>query len=151
MGPTPTCLPARVLILYAVCMSIQRPICRYCNINQGKHRGRNKAGIPKFASICNTCWRRRRLLLGPLESPHRKLTVEERRVRRMRVRKDYRKHVGDSCERCGFIALYPCQLDVDHIDDDRTNNDPSNLQTLCANCHRLVTYLRKYPHLGSFV
>jgi 5-methylcytosine-specific restriction endonuclease McrA len=32
-------------------------------------------------------------------------------------------------------------LDVDHIDGDRFNNDPANLQTLCANCHRLKTHL----------
>jgi 5-methylcytosine-specific restriction endonuclease McrA len=31
------------------------------------------------------------------------------------------------------------QLDVDHIDGDHTNNELNNLQTLCANCHRLKT------------
>jgi len=34
-----------------------------------------------------------------------------------------------------------CQLDVDHKDGDRKNNLESNLQTLCANCHRLKTFL----------
>lgn len=43
------------------------------------------------------------------------------------------------CSRCGFIAEDPCQIDVDHIDSDHANNDPSNLQHLCANCHRLKT------------
>ncbi|WP_404997692.1 HNH endonuclease signature motif containing protein, partial [Erwinia amylovora] len=79
------------------------------------------------------------------------LTREERQVLRLRPKKEYRKHLKESCQRCGFIPLFPCQLDVDHIDNDFTNNTPSNLQTLCANCHRLVTYLRKYPHLASFV
>jgi HNH endonuclease len=46
----------------------------------------------------------------------------------------------DSCEKCGFIPEHPCQLDVDHIDGNNANNDPKNLQTLCANCHRLKTY-----------
>ena len=45
----------------------------------------------------------------------------------------------DHCERCGFIPEDTVQLDVDHIDANRSNNDPSNLQTLCANCHRLKT------------
>lgn len=45
----------------------------------------------------------------------------------------------DNCERCGFVPEDPVQLDIDHIDADRSNNDPSNLQTLCANCHRLKT------------
>jgi predicted HNH restriction endonuclease len=47
----------------------------------------------------------------------------------------YRKHV---CERCEFIPEARCQLDVHHIDNDKTNNTADNLQTLCANCHRLV-------------
>ena len=55
--------------------------------------------------------------------------------------KPYRKHKKDYCEACGFVALFQIQLDVDHIDGDSTNNDPSNLQTLCANCHRLKTRL----------
>lgn len=40
---------------------------------------------------------------------------------------------------CGFVAVDPCQLDVDHIDGNSKNDDPSNWQTLCANCHRLKT------------
>ncbi len=44
------------------------------------------------------------------------------------------------CEYCGFVALRSCQLDVDHIDGDHNNNDANNLQTLCANCHRLKTH-----------
>lgn len=44
------------------------------------------------------------------------------------------------CENCGFVALDLCQLDVDHIDGDHHNNNPDNLQTLCANCHRLKTH-----------
>lgn len=47
----------------------------------------------------------------------------------------------DTCSRCGFIPEHPSQLDVDHIDGDKRNNSPDNLQTLCANCHRLKTYL----------
>lgn len=52
-----------------------------------------------------------------------------------------RKTKGSSCELCGFIPVDLVQLDVDHIDGDRSNNDKSNLQTLCANCHRLKTKL----------
>lgn len=43
------------------------------------------------------------------------------------------------CSRCGFIAEDSIQLDVDHIDGNPSNNHESNLQTLCANCHRLKT------------
>ena len=55
-------------------------------------------------------------------------------------RKLARATKGPNCERCGFVPESPVQLDVDHIDGDRANNDPSNLQTLCANCHRIKTF-----------
>jgi hypothetical protein len=50
-----------------------------------------------------------------------------------------RREKKSYCELCNFIALDPVQLDVDHIDNNPSNNDKSNLQTLCANCHRLKT------------
>lgn len=53
------------------------------------------------------------------------------------------KYKKDKCDKCGFVALHACQLDVDHIDGNHSNNDPTNLQTLCANCHRLKTQLNK--------
>lgn len=43
------------------------------------------------------------------------------------------------CEACGFVAIHRSQLDIDHIDGDHNNNSLNNLQTLCANCHRLKT------------
>lgn len=48
-----------------------------------------------------------------------------------------------SCELCGFVPTHSCQLDVDHIDGDHKNNAQGNLQTLCANCHRLKTWLNR--------
>jgi len=47
------------------------------------------------------------------------------------------------CERCGFVPEHISQLDVDHINGDHFDNTPTNLQTLCANCHRLKTYMNK--------
>jgi len=47
---------------------------------------------------------------------------------------------GVGCERCGFIAAHPCQLDLHHIDGDRHNYSAQNCETVCANCHRLITY-----------
>lgn len=57
--------------------------------------------------------------------------------------KPYRRFKKNECEHCSFMAIDPCQLDVDHIDGNHSNNDPSNLQTLCANCHRLKTKVNK--------
>ena len=42
------------------------------------------------------------------------------------------------CECCGFVPTAACQMDVHHVDHDRSNNDPGNLMVLCANCHRLM-------------
>lgn len=49
----------------------------------------------------------------------------------------YRKFLKDKCERCGFIPEHRKQMDIHHKDKNHSNNEESNLQTLCANCHRL--------------
>ncbi len=57
-------------------------------------------------------------------------------------RRPWVAHKKDFCESptCQWQGVFEsCQLDVDHIDGDKTNNDPSNYQTLCSNCHRLKT------------
>jgi len=59
-------------------------------------------------------------------------------------------HKGELCEWCAFIPEHSVQLCVDHIDGDKKNNDPANLQTLCHNCHSLKThqnndYIKKTP------
>lgn len=55
----------------------------------------------------------------------------------------YRAYLKDKCEVCQFIPIHVCQLDIDHRDGNKKNNDPSNLATLCANCHRLKTQNNK--------
>jgi 5-methylcytosine-specific restriction endonuclease McrA len=47
------------------------------------------------------------------------------------------------CEECGFLPEDLGQLEVDHIDGNRHNNDLPNLQVLCCNCHRLKTIRNK--------
>jgi hypothetical protein len=61
----------------------------------------------------------------------------------------YKKYRKDYCENndgrlghgeCTTTIVDPSwQLEVDHIDGNPSNNDPSNLQTLCSCCHRLKT------------
>mgnify|MGYP001583983509 CR=1 FL=1 len=48
-----------------------------------------------------------------------------------------------NCAICGFKPVNICQLDMDHIDGNSLNNNISNIQILCANCHRLKTIMNK--------
>lgn len=62
----------------------------------------------------------------------------------LKYRKDYCENVD---ARLGFtctttIAI-PAMLQVDHIDGNSDNNDPTNLQTLCACCHIHKTFTNK--------
>jgi hypothetical protein len=85
---------------------------RLCSCgNLTMNKGRDAKGNIKYGSKCSKC-----------------------RTFGRRTKKDH-------CEMCGFVAKDPVQLDVDHIDRNSSNNDPSNLQTLCANCHRLKSKL----------
>lgn len=96
-----------------------RPRCikENCN-NLAKKNGHRVNGDWKFYKLC---------------SPHRKALDYAQQGRK---KKGY-------CEKCGFKAERPCQLDIDHINGDNKNNNTMNLQTLCSNCHRLKTYIRK--------
>jgi len=42
-----------------------------------------------------------------------------------------RKHLKTNCEACGWDK----KLQAHHIDQDNTNNEPENIQTLCKPCH----------------
>lgn len=53
-----------------------------------------------------------------------------------------KEKAGFKCTLCGWDKLNPatgkCPLDVDHIDGDSSNHNPSNLQVICPNCHSLT-------------
>ena len=61
--------------------------------------------------------------------------TREKRRRRPKGKWKYQRARKDRCEKCGY-SENPHILEVDHIDGDKLNNDPSNLRTLCPNCHR---------------
>ena len=87
-----------------------RGCCVVCKTNQ-----QTSNGMGKYKPTCNKC-------------------------RKRRYKYAYRRVKKTACEACGFQAVDTTQLDVDHKDGNHHNNDPNNLWTLCANCHRLKTW-----------
>ena len=77
--------------------------------NMTAMQGRDEFGRKRYRSVCNQCHRRGR------------------------------SQKKDRCEwpGCDFKIEHKIQLDVDHKDGNRSNNDPNNVWTICANHHRL--------------
>ena len=50
---------------------------------------------------------------------------------------------SNKCVLCGWGSINPTSgkipVEVDHIDGDHTNNVPTNLRTICPNCHSLTS------------
>lgn len=97
-----------------------KPLCKKCGNNPCTTRGRLADGVrPKYKSVCSSC----------------KSNSNRKRI--------YRSYVKNKCDLCGFMAINKCQIDIDHIDGNHNNDSKENLQSLCANCHRLKTFLNK--------
>ena len=51
-----------------------------------------------------------------------------------------------SCSKCGWDTPHPdtgeVPLEVNHIDGDGLNHDPSNVEVICPNCHSLTSSYR---------
>ena len=107
-------------ILSEINGEVRKAICANCGLVNI-----SKAGIRKNGNIQWKCAVGRRQEKNKRKSPYR------------------RRHLKTYCETCGFVAVNKCQLDLDHIDGNHKNNNPSNFQTLCANCHRLKAYINK--------
>lgn len=70
-------------------------------------------------------------------------------VTKIHIERPWQFHKKEYCEKCGFQAEHECQLTVDHIDGNRYNNEISNWQTLCHNCHALKT-LQNKDHFNRY-
>ena len=100
-------------------------------------------------ALCSVCGHTKIKLRDknrPITSRYRCKAVYKRNI--IKLQYPYAVHKKEFCEHCGFIPTHISQLDVDHVDGDRWNNEPSNLQTLCANCHRLKTHLNNDSDSG---
>lgn len=57
---------------------------------------------------------------------------------------------GEICCKCGYSGDSR-MLDVDHVDEDRANNDLSNLQVLCVWCHAIKTrHVQEHSWSGNY-
>ena len=115
--------------------SFIKSICVICNKYKQQSKGTcKKTGKTKYTALCKRC-----ILIQKGIDPAEYFRIQSRN----RVKKEfkYRSFKKSFCEECGFIAKVKYQLDVHHIDGNHKNNDPINLQTLCANCHRLKTFI----------
>lgn len=100
-----------------------RHVRGFCVLGCGRlqrKKGTDTQGRPIYRALCDRCHRERHGIA--------------------RDSREYVAHKGPICEECGFVPVHPCQLDVDHIDGNHENDNPANLKTLCANCHRLKTF-----------
>ena len=107
-------------------------ICAACGPVRIRRGSYTKSGQIVWRCI-NTAYRQSRR--GGKAS--RRRYMAKRRTSKERRRLAFKQ---STCERCGFEAAHPSQIDVHHIDGNRANDHPENWQSLCANCHRLATH-----------
>ena len=89
-------------------------LCTACGIDVKRNKG-----YGRYGATCNAC---------------HKATYQ----------RPYLKFRGTECEICSHRPMFRGSLDVHHRDGDKKNDDPSNLQTLCATCHReMEAFLRE--------
>lgn len=94
---------------------------------------KRKSSQTGWASLCKQCHNERGRMWRKANPERSRELAAKWNIKR----KPYRAHKKTACEHCQFIAIDSCQLHVDHIDGNHSNNEISNLQTLCANCHAL--------------
>lgn len=99
-----------------------------------------KADPIKFCKACGAELKRKRFASGRLEDRNVFLRREHCSQSCANTRSEVtkgthhwraRKHCASSCTDCGTAE----DLHVHHLDRDHSNNDPSNLVTLCSSCH----------------
>lgn len=101
-------------------MGREQGLCLECGVKKQQSQGKRKDGTKIYKKFCTGC-------ANAKYRPAYKYKALERKV----------------CACCGFIPTHACQMDVDHIDGNHSNNEERNLQVLCANCHRLKTFLNQ--------
>ena len=101
--------------------------CAWCNVRLHRHRYN---GVLES----NFAFKRRKCCSASCGSSRRVVKPNTNHWRA-------RKHLKDGCEECGATE----KLHVHHKDSVLTNNEPSNLETLCVSCHISGHWARYVP------
>ena len=93
-----------------------------CN-NKVSYVKTNKDGTKVNRAVCSRCHRLR-------DDP-----------KGLFARHGVKEFKEEKCENedCTATITSRCQIDLDHIDGNKNNNVPENIQMLCKNCHALKT------------
>ncbi len=118
---------------------------RYC-LNCGIKLNKNEN---KYCSIkCQNDFQRKnsvkKIFLGQISG------LKQATTSRPKIKDSLRTYLLEqanySCQKCGCNWINPFSnqtiLEIHHIDGDRTNNSPENLQVLCPNCHAMTPNYR---------
>ena len=111
----------------------QRPLCQECNSKPAAYNYRRGDKI-YYRKKCDSCIRKSNS--STISTPAWQ-------------RSGYTKR--NSCEMCGFNAQHPYQLDVHYVDGNMSNNNTSNLKTVCANCNRLLHVKKQGWRQGDLI
>lgn len=92
-------------------------LCEICKFNPKTRSGKKYKGKRYFKRWCESC--------------------RPDKDRGRRKVESHRRHMQMTCQRCGFEAMVKDQIDVHHKNGNHKDNSIENLESLCANCHRL--------------
>ena len=110
--------------------------CEYCNKELTNEQRHNKYCSQKCASLAKSQKKIEAWLTGE-KSGNCKNGQLSATIRNYLLEK-----VNYQCELCGWNKVNPATnkipLEIHHIDGNYENNEPSNLQVLCPNCHALT-------------
>lgn len=102
-------------------------ICSHCGIKHDKKKsslGNSKSGLYFCSRACHNAG-----------ATYIKEVMPDHYGTGANYRAKALKEFGPICNRCGFDDIRA--IEVHHKDRDRNNNELSNLEVLCANCHSI--------------
>jgi len=111
-------------------------------LNCGKTYTITKNSNGKYCSLkCSTEYKKKKNKTKAVEKFHKGLLKDNRRIKEIIV--DSTGYICNTCKNSEWNGQ-PITLEVEHKDGNSENNNPSNLELLCPNCHsQTATYKSK--------